>query len=187
LKQFFAALVIFAFFILATTIILFLFFVDTSPMSKGEFIYTKTRLALFRHTGLNTLKEGDERLLYESSCARKCHSRDVVERTRHTAREWESVLQRMRFVNKVDIKDNEANLILKYLQKNFLSSVPTILSPETNRYLKQHLWRSDFGEGDLYVDVIYTPIIYHALTSGTGEAIGYKVDEYTVLKSDNSA
>ncbi|MBI5682603.1 MAG: hypothetical protein HZC45_05505 [Deltaproteobacteria bacterium] len=181
MKQFFTAFVIFAFFISATAIVLFLFFVDTSPVSKGEFIYTKTRLALFRHTGLNTLKEGDERLLYESSCARKCHSRDVVERTRHTAREWEAVIQRMRFVNKADVREKEGRVILKYLQKNFLSSTPTILSPEANKYLKQYLWRSDFGESDLYVDIIYTPVVYHTLTSGTGEALGYKVDEYAVF------
>lgn len=150
-------------------------------MSKWEFIYIKTRLALFRYTEVNTLKDGDDKFLYESSCARKCHSRDVVERTRHTAREWESVLQRMRFVNKADVRENEAVVIVKYLQKNFLSSTPTILSPEANKYLKQHLWKSDFGESDLYVDIIYTPIMYHTITGGGGETNGYNVKEYTVF------
>ena len=87
----------------------------------------------------------------------------------------------MKFVNKAAVTENESPVILKFLQKNFFSSVPTILSPEANKYLKQYLWKSDFGESDLYVDIIYTPVIYHTLTGGTGEALGYNVNEYTVF------
>lgn len=181
MRTFFTALAFFAVFLSLLAILFFLFFIDTSPMTKSEYLYMNAKFIAFRYTGLNILDERDVKPLYESSCARKCHSRDVVERVRHTAREWEDVIQRMRLVNKADVKENESSVILKYLQKNFISNVPTILSPEANKYLKKYLWRSDFGESDLYVDIIYTPVNYHALTSGTGETLGYNVDKYAVF------
>lgn len=181
LRTFFTALVFFIIFLSTLAILFFMFFIDTSPYSKSEYLYLNAKFIAFRYTGLNILSEEDVKPLYESSCARKCHSRDVIERARHTAREWEDVVQRMRLVNKANVKESESSVILKYLQKNFISNVPTILSPEANKYLKQYLWRSDFGESDLYVDIIYTPISYHALTSGTGESLGYNVDNYTIF------
>lgn len=181
MKTFFTALIVFAVFLSLLAVLFFLFFIDTNPYSKSEYLYLNAKFIAFRHTGLNILSEEDAKPLYESSCARKCHSRDVIERARHTAREWEDVIQRMRLVNKANVKENESSVILKYLQKNFISNVPTILSPEANKYLKKYLWKSDFGESDLYVDIIYTPIEYHSLLSGTGETIGYNVDKYAVF------
>ena len=166
---------------LASASFFFLFLIDTSPLTKSEYLITRAKFIVLRYGGLNTLDERDTKLLYESSCTRKCHSRDVVERARHTAREWETVMQRVRFVNRADVTDHEVPVILKYLQKNFFSTVPTILSPEANRYLKQYLWKSDFGESDLYVDIIYTPADYHTLVGGGGEYLGYSAEKYTVF------
>ncbi len=181
MRIFFAALVFFTASLLLLAALFFLFFIDTSPMTKSEYLYMNAKFIAFRYTGINILDESDAKPLYEASCARKCHSRDVIERARHTAREWEDVVQRMRLVSKANVKENESDVILKYLQKNFISNVPTILSPDANKYLKKYLWRSDFGESDLYVDVIYTPIAYHAIVGGTGETLGYNVDKHTIF------
>ncbi len=31
------------------------------------------------------------------------------------------------------------------------------------RFVKRHLWRSDFGESDLFLDIIYVPRLHHSL------------------------
>ncbi|MBI3755569.1 MAG: hypothetical protein HY265_05360 [Deltaproteobacteria bacterium] len=175
------AVFVFAAIILIIAITAFLLFIDTKPLSRFEYLNTMARLTAFKFTGLPGLDDAETKFLYNSSCTRKCHSRDVVERARHTSREWEDAVRRMRFVNGAKLTDNEAVQITKYLQKNYLSNVPTILSNEANRFLKQYLWRSDFGESDLYIDVIYTPVEYFNLMGGTSDAEKHNVQDYTVF------
>jgi len=31
------------------------------------------------------------------------------------------------------------------------------------RFLRRHLWKSDFGESDLYLDIIYIPLLHRSL------------------------
>ncbi len=71
--------------------------------------------------------------------------------------EWEWIVSRMKGPKRADITEGQAKVITEYLQKNFLSNVPTILPEKVMRFLKKHLWRSDFGESDLYLDLIYIP------------------------------
>ena len=181
MRQLFVAALIFASILLGISIALFFLLVDTRPMARLEYLNTIARITAFRFTGLPRLDDAETKFLYNSSCTRKCHSRDVVERAKHTSREWADVVKRMRFVNGVRLTDNEAAQIIMYLQKNYLSNVPTILSNEANRFLKQYLWRSDFGESDMYVDVIYTPIEYFKLTGGIGEQEKYNAQDYTAF------
>lgn len=181
MRQILIALLIFAVVLLVTAITAFLLFIDTKPLSRFEYLNTIARITAFKFTGLPSLDDAETRFLYNNSCTRKCHSRDVVERARHTPREWEDAVKRMRFVNGARLTDNEAVQITKYLQKTYLSNVPTILSNEANRFLKQYLWRSDFGESDLYIDVIYTPIEYFNLTGGASYAEEQNARDYTVF------
>jgi hypothetical protein len=182
LKVFLVSLAIFLALIATLALGAFLFLADTSPMGKFEYLYEIGRLNVFRYTGIGTLNDREIRLVYEGRCTRKCHSRDVVERASHTAREWEGIIGRMREVNKARVTRSEAGIILSYLAKRYGSNIPTILTPEGGKYLKKYLWRSDFGESDLYVDVIYTPIEYFNFIGGSSEVEGYRADRYTLFK-----
>lgn len=160
----------------------FLFVIDTSPMGKMEFLAEKGKFALFRHTGYGTLDDGEIKRLYEGTCTRKCHGRDVIERTAHTAKEWKDIVDRMRVSNDASITDAEERTVTAYLAKRYGSNIPTILSAEGGRYLKKHLWRSDFGEEDLYVDIIYTPLQYFKVVGGSAIVEGYNADRYELFK-----
>ena len=172
---------IFASILLVLASAAFFMFVDTRPMGRLEYLGLMGRITAFKFTGVPELDEAETRFLYNNSCTRRCHGRDVVERTKHTPREWEAVVNRMRLVNGARLTDKEAVTIMRYLQKNFSSNVPTILSDKANRFLKQYLWKSDFGESDLYIDVIYTPLEYFKLLGGAVEAEKYDVEDYAVF------
>lgn len=181
MKQVIITLLAFSAILLTFTAFASFIFIDPSPMGRWGYLYTMGRLATFRYTGLVRLDEWETKLLYENACVRRCHSKDVVERARHTAREWEGIVQKMRLVNKVRLTSPEIITITRYLQKNYGSNVSTILSPFANHFLKQYLWRSDFGESDLYVDAIYTPLEYFKLVGGMADADRYGVDNHTIF------
>lgn len=160
----------------------FLILVDTTPMGKMEYLAKAGKLAIFRYTGVGRLSDSEAMLLYEDRCTRKCHSRDVIERSAHNAREWEGIIGRMSSVNKAGVTRNEARVITAYLTKRYGSNIPTILTPEGGKYLKKYLWRSDFGESDIYVDVIYTPVEYFNFIGGDSKVDGYRADKYMLFK-----
>lgn len=149
----------------------FMLLVDTAPLSKSEYLETWGRLAAFKYTGLIELEGDDIRTLYRWTCTGRCHGAEPIETSRHTSREWQSIIERMRVKNGASVNLREQELITAYLLKHFGSNVPTILSPEANTYLKRYLWKSDFGESDLYVDLIYSPVEYFNLM---GEALAVK-------------
>ncbi|MBI3397696.1 MAG: hypothetical protein HY026_00400 [Deltaproteobacteria bacterium] len=180
-RQFTIALLIFASLFFGMAAAVFFIFVDTKPMSRLEYLNRAGRVAFFKFTGLPKLDEAETKFLYINSCTRKCHGKEVVERAKHTPREWELIVKRMRFVHGAGLTDNEDIAIARYLQKNYLSTIPTILSYEANRFLKKYLWKSDFGESDLYVDVIYTPVEYFKLIGNMSDAERYGVDDYIVF------
>jgi len=180
-KQFLIALLLFISILAGLMGVAFFILIDPAPMGRWEYLYAMGRVTTFKYTGLVRLDEWEMRLLYENACVRRCHSKDVVERARHTAREWEGIVQKMRLVNKVRLTSPEIIAITRYLQKNYGSNVPTILSPSANHFLKQYLWRMDFGESDLYVDVIYTPLEYFKLMGSMVDVDRYEVDDHTVF------
>lgn len=69
----------------------------------------------------------------------------------------------MKTPDRAGIGEQAAETILRYLQENFLSNVPTFLPEDTMRFIKKHLWKSDFGESDLYLDLIYLPDVHLSL------------------------
>lgn len=95
--------------------------------------------------------------LYRGSCTRRCHGRDVIEARPRTAAEWEAVMTRMKATDRAALGERLAETLTRYLQTHYLSNVPTVLPGPTMRFVKQHLWRSDFGEKDLFFDLIYLP------------------------------
>lgn len=182
MKAFFITLAVFIAFLAVLAFAAFLIIVDTSPMGKMEYLYRVGKLNAFRYTGLGKLTETEIKLVYEGRCTRKCHSRDVVERSAHNAREWEEIIGRMRAANKANVTNSEAVVITAYLTRHYGSNIPTILTTEGGKYLKKYLWRSDFGESDLYVDIIYTPTEYFNFIGGSSVVEGYEAGRYTLFK-----
>lgn len=145
-----------------------LYLVEPGPEGKVDYLYTNARLFLYRYSIVDALSQKETKLLYESTCTRRCHSRDVIERQPRTAREWEWIVAKMKAVNKADITEREKKVVLEYLKKNYLSNVPTILPEDVMRFLKKYLWRSDFGEDDIYIDIIYIPESHYDLLQYLG-------------------
>jgi hypothetical protein len=140
-------------------------FLIVEPGTQGRFshIATAGKLFLYKHALINTLSESESRALYRTSCTKRCHSTDVVEKTPRTAVEWEWIVDRMNTPERADLSRQQARGITEYLQRHFLSKVPTILPEQTMAFLRRHLWKSDFGEQDIYLDLIYIPTLHRAL------------------------
>ena len=115
------------------------------------------KLTLFKYCLIEKLSANEVKRLYQNTCTRKCHGKDVIEKKPRTAAEWEEVIDRMKAPDRAGIPERYAVTITRYLQSNFLSNIPTVLPEKTMKFVKQYLWRSDFGEDDLYLDVIYVP------------------------------
>ncbi|MCP4315427.1 MAG: hypothetical protein GY789_05210 [Hyphomicrobiales bacterium] len=154
----------FAIFALILGMVAFVAFVYMiEPGNRRQYLATSGKLLLHRYNLIDKLSEAETRQLYLSTCTRKCHSRDVVELTPRTALEWEQIVARMKKQAKANITGTQAQTIIEYLQRMYLSNVPTILPEATMRFVKKHLWRLDFGESDLYFDIIYLPQAYRHL------------------------
>lgn len=112
---------------------------------------------LYERNLVGELSAAEATRLYQRSCTRRCHGRDVIEKKPRTAAEWEALMARMKAPDRADLRQRAADAITRHLQNHYLSNVPTVLPDATMRFVRRHLWRSDFGEGDLFVDVIYVP------------------------------
>jgi hypothetical protein len=139
------------------SLLVFAYLIEPGPGGRMQYLATSGKLLLHKYNLIEQLTPRETRRLYLSSCTRRCHSKDVVELTPRTALEWEQIVTRMKVQEKADIAETEAPKIIEFLQRNYLSNVPTILPEATMRFLKKHLWRLDFGESDLYFDIIYLP------------------------------
>lgn len=147
-------------FLLLSGTILFLVFMYLTGQSPDDVmneLHDAGRFSLYRYGMVEKLSSNEIKRLYQGTCTRKCHGKDVIEKKPRTASEWESVIARMKAPDRAGIPDRYAETITRYLQNNFLSNVPTVLPEKTMKFLKRYLWRSDFGEDDLFLDVIYIP------------------------------
>jgi hypothetical protein len=138
----------------------FIYLIEPGPEGKANYIYSATRLFLHKYAIIDKLTPKETKKLYKSTCTRQCHSTNIIEKSPRTAMEWEGIVTRMRISEGADITEKEANVITGYLQENFLSRVPTILPEKIMRFLKRHLWRTDFGESDIYLDLIFIPRLH---------------------------
>lgn len=156
---------LFIFVMLLGTIFLvgFMYLLEPGPEGRFNYVYTSTRLFLHKLAIVDNLTPAETNRLYRSTCTRKCHSTDVIELSPRTALEWDWIITRMKVPDRADIADREAKVITEYLQKYFLSNTPTILPEKVMRFLRRHLWKSDFGESDLYLDIIYIPVLHRSL------------------------
>jgi len=141
----------------------FMYLTDQAPSGVMSDIQKAGKLSLYKYGMVEKLSPDETKGLYQDTCTRKCHGKDVIEKKSRTAAEWEAVVTRMKAPDRAGIADRYAETIARYLQSNFLSNVPTVLPEKTMKFLKQHLWRMDFGEGDLFLDIIYMPREHYGL------------------------
>lgn len=141
----------------------FAYLTDQTPGAVMGSIQREGKFFLYKYNMVEKLSPGEITYLYRSTCTRKCHGKDVIEKKPRTASEWQEVVTRMKAPDRAGITDRHADTILRYLQNNFLSNVPTVLPEKTMKFLKKYLWRMDFGEGDLFFDIIYIPREHYSL------------------------
>jgi len=178
-KSLLTSLVLFALVLGGLSLFGFAYMIE--PGSEGRYHYIKAsaRLLLHKYGLAGALSTAETKRLYLSTCSRKCHGTDVIDRSPRTALEWEQIVARMGAPDRADLSATEARTIIEYLQRNHLSNVPTLLPDATMRSLKKHLWRLDFGESDVYFDIIYIPRDYRSL-------MPYLAFKSAPTRSDNS-
>jgi len=156
-KSIFISIIVFL--LLCGTILFaaFLYLTDQAPAEAINDIQRSGKLFLYKYGMVEKLSSSETARLYLNTCTRKCHGKDVIEKKPRTAAEWEYVMTRMKAPDRAAITDRHAEAITRHLQNNFLSNVPTVLPEKTMKFVKRHLWRSDFGESDLFLDIIYIP------------------------------
>ena len=149
----------FQFTLLAGTcaLLLFIYRFEMSPGEISDTLRSEGKFFLYRHELVEKLSPAERMRLYQSNCTRTCHSKDLVENNPRTAAEWDMVVTRMKAPDRADLNDREAEAITRYIQSHFLSNIPTALSEKTLKFIKRHLWKSDYGASDLFLDVIYIP------------------------------
>ncbi|HJM94263.1 MAG: hypothetical protein QGG19_14575 [Alphaproteobacteria bacterium] len=157
------SLTLFTLILAMVSFLAFVYLIEPGPGGRVQYLTTKAALLAHKYDLVDHLDPAQTRQLYLSTCTRQCHGKDVIELTPRTALEWEQIVTRMGKQEKASIGRTEAKTIIEYLQRNHLSNVPTILPEATMRFLKKRLWRLDFGESDLYFDIIYLPRGYRHL------------------------
>lgn len=138
-------------------LLVLMYLTDQAPKDVTNGIQNSGKLFLYKYGMVEKLSSTEIKRLYLDTCTRRCHGKDVIEKKPRTAAEWESVVTRMKAPDRAGIADRYAETITHYLQNNFLSNVPTVLPEKTMKFLKRYLWKSDFGESDLFLDIIYVP------------------------------
>jgi hypothetical protein len=66
----------------------------------------------------------DAKALFEKKCS-ACHSIDRPKSKKKTAEEWQATVMRMKNVNGCPITDEEAQIILDYLTRNYRKVTPS--------------------------------------------------------------
>lgn len=128
-----------------------------APAALLEEVRGEGSILLYEYRMVDEMSATDITRLYRKSCTRRCHGKDVIEKNPRTAAEWESVVARMKAPDRAAMSDRLAEAVTRHLQNHFLSNIPTVLPAETMKFVRRHLWRSDFGDNDLFLDIIYVP------------------------------
>jgi len=156
-KSLFVSAVIFLLLCVTILFLAFMYLTDQAPKDVINDIHYSGKLLLYKYGMVEKLSSNEIMGLYQNTCTRKCHGKDVIEKKPRTAAEWESVVNRMKAPDRAGISDRNAETITRYLQSHFLSNVPTVLPEKTMKFVRRYLWKSDFGESDLFLDIIYIP------------------------------
>ena len=157
MKSIIVSLVAFLTLAAVAALFVFVYLLNVPPKEIAEYVGSEAKFFLYKHDLVETLSATETKKFYRSTCTRTCHSSDLIEKKPRTAAEWDWVVKRMKAPDRANISDRAATAITQYLQTNYLSNIPTVLPEKTMKFVKKHLWKSDFGENDLYLDIIYIP------------------------------
>jgi hypothetical protein len=157
MKSIVISIAAFLFLAITATLLVFIYLFHVPPEEIIDKVYSEGKFFLYKHNMIAKLTTAETKQFYKNTCTRTCHSSDLVEKKPRTAAEWEWVVNRMKAPDRADLPDHAAAAIKRYLQNHYLSNVPTVLPEKTMRFVRKHLWKSDFGESDLYLDIIYIP------------------------------
>jgi hypothetical protein len=119
-----------------------------------DYLYSLTRILMFRYSLIDTLGEIDTKVLYQQKCYRRCHGEDVIKTAVLPPAGWIQVVDKMRMEKGVEMTGKEVDVITNYLKDTY----PVLQSTLPYKVVKQiHrlLWRNDIGYGDVYADIIY--------------------------------
>jgi len=163
MRSFYMSLVLFMLLLASLSFMAFMYLLEPGSEGRLSYAYSSARLFLHKLAVVDSLTPAETERLYRNSCTRTCHSTDVIELTPRTAMEWDWIVTRMKAPERGDIADRPARVITEYLQEHYLSNTPTILPEKVMRFLRKHLWKSDFGASDLYLDIIYIPRLHRSL------------------------
>ncbi|MBI3600699.1 MAG: hypothetical protein HY097_08680 [Nitrospinae bacterium] len=171
-----------------------------------DYLYSLTRLLMFRYSVIDKLSEKEAAVLYQQKCYRKCHGEEVIRAAVLPPAGWIQVVDKMRMEKGVKMSGKEVDVITNYLKETY----PVLQSTLPYKIVKQiHrlLWRNDIGYGDVYADIIYaTPqylksisapelikkydaennmVFIISLNVHDGRLEHYSLDEMTFLRVNN--
>ena len=66
----------------------FMYLTDQTPGAAIDSIQREGKFFLYKHNMVEELSSREITLLYRSTCTRKCHGKDVIEKKPRTAAEW---------------------------------------------------------------------------------------------------
>jgi len=148
--------------------------------ASGADLKTAARLLLFKYSVIKTLTPEEAEALVEVSCVRKCHGRGVIEKAVHTTIGWAQSVDRMRKEHGASLSGPETSSITRYLQQNYPAVTSTYPHEVVQKVFKM-LWRSDVGEGDVYIDSIFATQEYFRSTGAISQAEKFGVENHLVF------
>ena len=157
MKSIVVSLIAFLVLAAAAALFVFVFVLNVPPQELMTSAQREVKFFLYKRDMIDKLSTAETKQFYRNTCTRTCHSSDLIEKKPRTAAEWDWVVKRMAVPERANLSERAATTITQHLQNNYLSNIPTVLPEETMKFVKKHLWKSDFGESDLYLDIIYIP------------------------------
>lgn len=148
--------------------------------ASGADLKTAARLLLFRYNVLRVITPEETQALFEVSCVRKCHGRSVVEKAVHTTFGWAQTVDRMRKDYGAPLTGPESGVLMRYLQMTYPAVESTYPHDVVQKVFKL-LWRSDVGEGDVYIDSIFATSEYFRSTGAISQAEKFGVENHLVF------
>ena len=124
-----------------------------------DYVYSLTKLFMFKHSIIKKLSEKEAQVLYQQKCYRKCHGDEVIKMVLLPPAGWIQVVDKMRVERGVEMTSKEADVITNFLKEAY--PVPQSNLPyRIVKQIQRLLWRNDMGYGDVYADIIYTTSEY---------------------------
>src|SRR3989338_3529650 len=84
-----------------------------------DYVYSLTKLFMFKHSIIKNLSEKEARVLYQQKCYRKCHGDEVIKMVLLPPAGWIEVVDRMRAEKGVEMTSKEADVITNYLKETY--------------------------------------------------------------------